>query len=505
MATGTALSRATGLVRTVALASALGVSAAADAYNTANTAPLMIYTLVAGGVLTSALVPLLVRAEHDDRQQREVASVLLGTGMAVAVTVSLVSALAAPAVMRVLTLGARGRPGYGAFLDLGTTWLRMFSPQVAAYALSVLAVGIMTARGRLALGSFAPVTTNVITVAAAASFAALGTGTAVASVRADPTAVALLGWGTTLGVVAMALLQLVGATRSEPGLRFRVTFRHPAVRELGSMARWMILYVVVNQIGLAAVVSMANTVVGGVTAYQWAFMLMQLPYAIVAVSLYTAALPAIARAAAGEGDVSETVAGPLRSTLTLLLPAAAGLWLLANPVSAALVGRAGAPLVAAAVGGFAVSLIPFSVFQLLTRISYGFKDTRTPAVVNIAVNAVNIGVDALVLLGSQPTARRIAGLAVGHAASYVVGCALLGRRLHRQGAIRPRQLLEGTRWLVPAVGLMVAVLTWFPGRTAISANRVGSALSAAALAALGASVFGIAAIVGGARPGRRTG
>ena len=48
----------------------------------------------------------------------------------------------------------------------------------------------------------------------------------------------------------------------------------------------------------------------------------------------------------------------------------------------------GALMVAAALAGFAVSLVPFSLFQLLTRTSYAFADTRTPALVNVAVNGV---------------------------------------------------------------------------------------------------------------------
>ena len=69
---------------TTRLAAALGVTAASDAYNTANTAPTMIFTLVAGGALSAAVVPMLVRA--DDRST-EVASVLLGTVIVVGAVV----------------------------------------------------------------------------------------------------------------------------------------------------------------------------------------------------------------------------------------------------------------------------------------------------------------------------------------------------------------------------------------------------------------------------------
>src|SRR5688572_27422341 len=63
MAAGTALSRVTGLGRFMALAFALGVaeSRLADAYNIANTLPVVLYELVLGGILTSVFVPILVQ------------------------------------------------------------------------------------------------------------------------------------------------------------------------------------------------------------------------------------------------------------------------------------------------------------------------------------------------------------------------------------------------------------------------------------------------------------
>lgn len=49
MAAGTVVSRATGLVRTVLQAAALGTGLLASTYNTANTVPTSLYTLLIGG------------------------------------------------------------------------------------------------------------------------------------------------------------------------------------------------------------------------------------------------------------------------------------------------------------------------------------------------------------------------------------------------------------------------------------------------------------------------
>ena len=444
MAAGTALSRATGLGRTVVLASVLGVTALGDAYNVANVVPNMIFQLSAGGILSAALVPLLVRMD-DDRQRKQAIGVLVGTVGMVGLVASGVLAAVAPQVVRLLTIAGRDSPDYPAMLDVGTAWLRLFAPQVLLYTLSVLAVGIMAARRRLVLGAFASVATNIVTILGAVAFGVvMGTRRAeVGSVSGG--AVAILGWATTAGVAAMAGLQLWGAFRCEPGIRPRVRPAHPAVRQIGRLGKWVVVYVVVNQLGLAAVVALAASVEGGVSAHQWAFALMQLPYAVVAVSIVSAAFPLISRAAADDSDVTPVVADAVRRMAFLLVPAAVGLAVVADPLARALTGEQGSELVAAALRGFAVALVPFSLFQLLTRTSYAFEDTRVPALVNVVLNAVTVAWAAGVVLLVDTSPARMTGLALGDAAGYTTGCIVLTRQLAARRGVRPRDLVGPSR------------------------------------------------------------
>lgn len=467
------------------LAWALGVSTLGDAYNTANTAPNMLFALVAGGVLSSALVPMLVR-HQDDVARAEDASVVLGTVTALSLVLSVVMALAAPWLMEVLAAGSGARAGHDELMVLGITWMRMSALQITCYAISVVAMGVLTARRRLAVGAAAGILTNVVTVVAAVLFVAQVGGRHHPLGDVSGNAVAVLGWGTTLGVAAMAAVQLHAARQALPGLQFRPRLRHPAMRELLQLGRWVLVYVAVNQVGLAIVVAMASSVAGGVSAYQWAFMVMQLPYAIIAVSLFSSAYPAIASAAAQGGDLTAVVARPARVAVDLLLPAAAGLALLASPIAVVVVGPDGADLVAAALAGFAVSLVPFSVFQLLTRASYARRDARTPAIVNVAANAAMVGVDGVVLALPLGASATVAGLALGHAGSYVVACALLYRSLWRVGALRRPSAASWANLRLPVLGslAMSVVVAMLPtpstgARVWISAWLVAAAVSGA--------------------------
>ena len=484
MSVATAASRATGFLRTLGLAWALGVSGLGDAYNIANTAPNMLFQLAAGGILTSALVPVLTQSA-DGEERRNAAAVLFGAVLAVGVVASVALAVAAPVVLQVLTLGGGGRADRGELVAVGTTWLRWFAPQVLAYAVSVYAVGVLTARRRLFLGAAAPILTNLLTLGGVAAFVA-SSGRRPALGGVDPSAVRWLGLATTAGVVAMALTQLAGAWRVEAGgLRPRWAVRHPAIRRLAGIAPWVALYVTANQIGLAAIVALATSIPGAVSAYQWAFAVMQLPHALIGVSIVTAAFPRISEAAVdGAAVVSTVVNETLRRLVRLVTPAAAALAALAPLVAVAIVGPRGATLVAAGITGFALSLVPFSIFQLLTRTSYALRDGKSPAMVNLAVNGANIAAAGAVLVATESPTWRVAGLAISHALSYVVGAALLARRLRAR---------HGVRLDAPASGAVTVAMAL---AAAVCLGIVASWVAPASQVLAGVLV--VAAVTGGA-------
>ena len=60
MASGTLVSRLTGLLRVLVLAWVLGFTPIADSFNLANTVPNMLFDLVLGGVLGATFIPVFV-------------------------------------------------------------------------------------------------------------------------------------------------------------------------------------------------------------------------------------------------------------------------------------------------------------------------------------------------------------------------------------------------------------------------------------------------------------
>ena len=100
MALGTIASRVTGFLRTAIILIALGSALLGDSYNIANTTPNIVYELMLGGVLTSVVVPLLVRAAKQDTDGGQAYAQRLLTLVAVVLgALTVVTVLFAPAII----------------------------------------------------------------------------------------------------------------------------------------------------------------------------------------------------------------------------------------------------------------------------------------------------------------------------------------------------------------------------------------------------------------------
>jgi len=509
MSGGTLLSRVTGLIRVTVTLAALGFTVVSDSYNAANTTPNIIYELVLGGILTSVFVPALIGRGRDRGRgaQFETANRFLTITLVVLTGVAVVGAVIAPWIMRLYLGGVDDPIRRAQEIELGTFFLRWFMPQIVFYGVGAVAGGLLTANRRFAAQMYAPVLNNLAVIATMFALIAMR-GTTPPRVEtltfAEKT---LLGAGTTLGVLAMTAA-LWPALRGI-GFRWRLRWdwRHESVRQLFHLARWVVVYVVANQVAYLIIIRLASRIsAGAYTAYSQAFVFFSLPHAIVAVSIFTALIPGMADRWTVEdrAGVRDLFSRGFRDTMIVMIPAAAGYLVLAGPIVALLAGHGAVrgvelPVLARILAGFAIGLPFFSAFQLMTRTLYAMHDSRTPALVNIGVAVVNISADLLLAFAWH---RGVTGLALGHAVSYVFGSALLfvivRRRLHgaderRIGTTIAKTLLAAVVTAAAAAGVSAAVgIALDVDRTFVRLVQVTASVAAGVLVFLAcALIFGI--------------
>jgi putative peptidoglycan lipid II flippase len=480
---GTGLSRLTGLFRVLALYYALQLTNLTDAYNLANTAPNIIYELLLGGVLSATLIPVFVEArQHDDD---DAVDAVVTAITVVLVVLSLIALVAAPWIIRIYT----DQPS---LTSVAVPFLRMFSPQILFYGLTAVGTALLNSRNRFAVPAFAPVLNNLVLIAILIELHHLAGGVpTVDQMLADRTLLLLLGFGTTAGIVAMTIVLWPAMRRAGIRLHVRFDWRHPALGTVARLSGWTFGYVIANQVALVLVQRLlVGSGEGNLSAYNLAFVFFQLPHGLLAVSLMTTYMPDLA-ALANRLDLDgfrDRFMEGTRLLMLLVVPAAVGLALLAHPLMNGLLQ----PLTRArsSVGAdvtttgdilrmFAIGLPGFSVYLFTLRGFYALKDTRTPFLVNLLENGINILLAFALVGGLSAT-----GLGLAYTVAYLVGAAAAAFLLARKvgGLWSPAAAASIGRMLAAAlamglvVGGLVAAVGTVTGMAAVALCLVGVVL-----------------------------
>ena len=460
----TAASRAIGLVRILVISSVLGTTYLGNTFQSSNSVSNVLFELLAAGGLSAVLVPALVRGIHSVRETERVANGILGVatlGLGVLVAIG---ELAAPLIGRVLASGAPAAIAADQ-RALSTFLVRCFIPQIVLYGFGAVATAVLHARRRFVVAAAAPIANTIAMVVFLVLFR-LHAG-AHPGLRLDGTSKWLLAGAGTGGVIAFVVA--LGVPVRRDGLRLvpQLRLRDEHVRALVSHAGWGILLNSVGGLLAAALIVAGNVVEGGVVAFQIAFVLFLAPYAILSRPLESASLPEFTDRASDRdaARLASTVHWTIESLSFLIAPVSALLIVFARPGLIALglgLDRRGTMLVAAALAGLAVGLVPYSVFLVMARVFYALDDSRTPALVSMLCGAT--GVLVIVAARFSIHGRLLVGaLGLGHSAAFGVGAGVLGLVLRKRLGI----YLVTRRSVVPVIastmlgaGAWVAV-RWF--------------------------------------------
>lgn len=410
----TVIARIAGFARYLVFGATVGGGDVGTAYASANLLPSVLFEVVAGGALAGAVIPLIAGLIENDadgagaRRARGVMSALMTwTLLATLVVTVAVWLLAEPLATLVLS----GKDEAAPTVELGARLLRVFAVQVPLYGIAVLLGAFCQARRRFLWPALAPLISSLVVMGAYLVYAALVPGVAGAQTL-SPAAEAVLAWGTTAGVAAMALCPVVPALRA--GLRLRPTLRFPA----GTARRALALggaglgAVGAQQVALALVLVLAMRAggTGTLPVFQYAQAVYLLPYAVLVVPLITSVFPHLSeQRLVGDTEAFARTATASLRTVTAIASIGAGVLVAAAPAIEhffRLVDRAGVAGVGSTVAALALGLAPYALLTQITRILSAAHRARDA----LLVGSLGWGIAALLMLLTVLTspARRTA-------------------------------------------------------------------------------------------------
>ena len=489
MSVGTLLSRLTGFGRVVALAYALGLThRLTDAYNLANTTPNIVFDFVLGGVLSATLIPVFVErlATRREEEAWESISAVVSLVTVLLVVLTVLFEAVSPLLIHIYTVGTSHS---AAEVHAATGLLRMFAPQLALYGWIVLTTALLNTRRRFAPPMFSPIANNLVVIAVLVVVRHLADGMSVDNTSAHAGAFWLLGLGTTAGVAVQLFGQLPALRGTGMHLRWVWDPGNEAVRRIVALSGWTFGFVAANQVALWVILLLANRNTGDVTVWTTAYTFFQLPFGIAAVSILSALQPSLAEAWARRqrGVFRRRAAGGLRGLLAVMVPATVGYLLLARPGLELILRHgatttAGADRAAVVTALLALGLPGFTAFQLVVRSYQAMTDARTPFLLYLLENAINV-VAAFALYPSLGVRGLALSVTVAYSLSALVGLSSLRGRLAG---------LEGSRLVrhLGRIGLPTVVM-------AVVVALVGAVIPGQSTAVLALHVV-LAVAVGGA-------
>lgn len=412
------------LAQTVIIANVFGVGREWDTFVTANSIPELIFTLIAGGALAHAFIPIfsgfLARDDMDGAWRTT--SHVLNTVFTTTLAVSAVVFLIAPWLVANVVAPGFDEVGRAQTAEL----MRILLVSTLIFSVSGISMGILQSYKHFLLPALAPIMFDLGIL--------FGAGFLI-----KPFGVHGIAYGAVLGATMHFGIQLPGLIRYGMRWRFGLGLNDPIL--------WRVLRLMLPRVAGLGVFSLNFLVMnniasrlgeGSVSALSWGWRLMQIPETLIGTAMGTVIFPTLA-ALSELGDETgkrEAMSGALRFVLITTIPSAVGLIFIGQPLISLLERGAfdasASVLVYSTLRFFALGLVVHSALEVVARSFYADKDTLTPlwaalggAGINLLLSFVLSGVAGAAAVGHfNLVARTFTGLGVTPNVGNVGGLAL---------------------------------------------------------------------------------
>ena len=415
----TILSRILGLVRTLVFSQTVGASCLGTAYVTANQVPDLLYQLILGGALTSAMVPVLARsAERAARDPAEkarvgqITSALLTWTVVIVVPLCLVIVAAAGPIASLLNpSNPNAHCVHADVVAVTSDMLQVFAPQALLYGLAVVLSGLLQSYRRFAAPSIAPGISSLVLISCYLAFVPLNKGHSLAQL---PLAAELvLSVGTTLGIAALVVVAIPPTWRLRLQLRPVLRFPPGVARRAGGLALVGVIELVAIDVASLVSIWLANRYgkTGAIVIFNYGSQVLNSIAAILALSIVVSAFPVLSAREGPEFD--RTSAGSTRAVLLMSWLGTAVIAAIAVPAAHVLAKQSDqVPQLIEAFALFAPGIAGMAVIANLSRVMFVIGRLKVAAVAVAGSWLVAI-VAFVVLVPLVPARLVVAALALG--------------------------------------------------------------------------------------------
>jgi len=417
------VSRITGFIREMLIPAKFGVEKISDAYYIAFQIPDLMFTLLVGGSISAALVPVLSGyiEKNEEEEGWKAASNFINFVTVCMIIGSILGIIFAPNLLSILSPSySQNRPE---MVPVTVNMMRVLFPSVTFIMLAGMCTGILNSYKRFASSAYGPSVYNVL---CALSILLLSN-----SNKDDYYGVYKVAYGIMASALLYFLFQLSFTLKYIHNYRLTLDIKEEGFKKLFRLAVPSLISSSIMQINIIISVGFTSLMPAGqVTALRMADRTWQMPLGVIAQAVGVAILPTLAGMLA-TGQLLEyksTLMKSLKSVLVLSMPCSISFIVLSNLIVRTLfqfsgkVDNESVALTASILSIFSIALITQSISTILNRGFYAANDTKTPLFIGASTILANI---ALSYLFFKTTSLGARGMAVSYAIASIINAFLL--------------------------------------------------------------------------------
>ena len=413
----TFLSRILGLVRDFVIARYFGANGLTDAFLVAFRIPNFFRRLFAEGAFSQAFLPILadVKANKSDKEVQLVINHIATKLLSILMIITLISVILAPIIIFLFAWGFYFNTDLTQF-NLASNMLRITFPYLLLISLTALSGAILNTYDNFTIPAFTPVLLNISLILCAIYLS-----------KFLSTPIMALAWGVLIGGILQLIFQIpfLRKLKKLPKIQFG---NHKALSTLKKRMLPALFGVSVSQINLLVDTMIASTLISGSVSWlYYSDRLLELPLALIGITLATVALARLSNYHAQKDTKNFllTINKALLFALILGFPACFGLIFLSQELIITLFQYDAFDLISAkktalSLQAYGSGLMAFILIKIFAPVFLSMGDTKTPVKAGVVAMTSNIVLNLILVQYFGHV-----GLAVATSISALINAALL--------------------------------------------------------------------------------
>lgn len=407
---GTLCSKLLGFFRELVLASTYGTSVYSDAYITATNIPVVIFAII-GSSIGTALIPIYFEVKRDlgEKESLKFINNITNIVLIICVFMAILGVIYSEKLVLIFAMGFNGE-----ILDLTSKFTKIMMIGIVFSGLSYIMSSYLQIRNKFIVTGFISVPKNIIIIICI-----------IFSAKYNPN---IMIWGTLIGISTEFLFQLPFAIKNEYRYQLYINFKDKYVKKMVWLIGPVLIGVAVNQINTMVDRSLASTLVeGSISALNYANKLNGFIMALFITSVGSVIYPNLSKLSLDKNldKFIDFVVNAINIIIILIIPISIGAIVLSTPIVKLLFQRGqfdskATSMTSIALTMYSIGMIAFGLRDILGKVFYSLKDTKTPMINGVLAMSMNIIFNIVLVKHLQ-----IMGLALSTSLSAIICIVLL--------------------------------------------------------------------------------